>query len=448
MTPQELYQLGENAYNSERYEEALKYYMEAGPECVDAVSSIPFCYVNLATEASPDASNHAQDTEYLVRGQQKAVKLLDAAIRSSLYIYRNFPDYPYSCNIAAYNIANALNLQYSLISTGLTTAYNITNTETTVRQTVMTTKIGDKVVNREVLWEDIIGTETTSFVSLNSYDMSDYHILGPDEKTKRVKASMETIVTNAAQIADILECINREYDAHMVRASVACAMAEAENGDRSMLLPAEWFIARADELAKNSISDKAVYDNWHEFLNIIADDYRELASKYSALLRSYRKRGEKPYLARFYQDKEKAPAVESCTSYTETLNIKSAGDAGSNTLSDLSELFLTVFAQVSFMKIFPTILFASIIGLFCGGLFHVFSSDAGIFTKVFGIVWFILTIGLTFFRTISDADEFRTNNTFNIYMGIMLGTALLFSINFIVAIIAYIVLCILAKKYK
>lgn len=448
MTAEELYQLGEEAYNKENYEQALKYYMEAAPESVDAVSSIPFCYVNLASEVSMDASSHANDTEYLVRGQQKAIKILDEAIRYSLYIYRNFSDYPYACNVAGYNIANALNLQYSLISTGLTTAYRITNTETTVRKTIMTTKAGDEVVSREVLWEDVIGTETNSFVSLNSYDLSEYHIFGPDEKTKRVKESMDTIVRNAAQIGDILECVGREYDAQMVRASVACAMAEAENGDRSMLLAAEWFVAKADELAKATITDEEVYNNWRELFNLIADDYKGLAAKYSALLKSYRKKGERPYLSKFYQDKERTPAVESCEQYVKTQTAISAADARSNSVGDFFEIFLTVFAQVSFMKIFPTILFASIISLFCGGLFHVFSSDAGTFVKLFGIIWFVLTVGLTFFRTITDADEFRTNNTFKLYMGIMLGTALIFSINFPIAIIAYIVLRFLAKKYK
>lgn len=444
MTSEELYQLGEEAYGKEHYEEALKYYIQAGPENADAVSSIPFCYVSLATEVSLDASNHANNEEYLIRGQQKAVKLLDEAIRASLTIYRDFPNNDYACNVAAYNIANATNLQYSLTSTGLTTAYQITTTETKVRQHLWVTKVNGEAVSKEVLWEDILGTETNTFVSLNSYDMSQYHIIGPDEKTKRVKASMETIVRNTTQIADVLECVGRECDAHLVRASLALAMAEAENGDRSMLLPAEWFLAKADELAKASITDADVYNNWHEFYNLVADDYKELSKKYAALLRSYRKRGEKPYLSKFYLDRETAPAVESCASYVSEQEIKNAKDAKAGGVGDLFEIFLTVFAQVSFMKIFPTILFASIISLFFGGLF----SGGGAFDSVFTIVWFIVTIGLTFFRTIADADEFRTNNTFKWYMGIMIGTAVLFSTHFVFALIVYLVLRFLSKKYK
>lgn len=447
MTSEELYELGEKAYNEEKYEEALKYYTEAGPDNVDAVSSIPFCYVDLASQISIDASNHADNTEYLVRGQQKAVNLLQEAIHASLRIYRDFPDYQYACNTAGYVIANALNLQYSLTSTGLTIAYNITNTKTTIKQVVKTTKVGDTVIGKEVLWEEVVGTETESFVSLNSYEMSSYHLLGPDEKTKRVKQSMETIVLNTAQITEILECLGREYDAHMIRASVACAMAEAQNGDRSMLLAAEWFIARAGELAKEKITDAEVFDNWNQFFGIIVDGYKELASKFSALLNSFRRKGERPYIAKFYLNAENAPAIESCREYTNTRQIKNVAAAKNNSASDKFEVFLSVFAQVTFMKIFPTILFASIISLFCGGIIHVFLG-ADIFTKLFGIIWFVVTLALTFFRTVADADEFRTNNTFNIYLGIMLGTALIFSINFFVALVLYLVLNFMAKKYK
>ncbi len=448
MTADELYQLGDQAYSEERYEDALKYYIEAAPENVDAAASIPLCYLNLATQVSLDASNHADNTEYLVKGQQLAVKVLDTAIRSAMRLYRDYRDYPYVCNIASTVIAQSVNLQYSLVSTGLTTAYRITNTTTTTEKTILRTTKGGEVISEDVLWEDVIGTETDTFVSLTSYDMSDYHMFGPDEKTKRVRTSLETLLENTIQLAQILDYLGRPFDAHMFRASLACAMAEAEGGDRSMLLPAEWFIIKAKELAKEALTDQEVYENWETLHEGTFDSYAELSLKYAALLRSYRKQGQKPYLAKFYQDASQAPSVESSESYMQEQHVNKTVDQHLKSKGDFFEVFLTVFAQVSFMKVFPTLLCASIISLFCGGLFHVFSADAGIFTKIFGIVWFIFTMVLTFFRTITDSDEFRTNNTFNIYLGIMLGSGLLFSINFIVPLIAYIVLNILAKKYK
>lgn len=448
MTADELYQLGDQAYNEDRYEDALKYYMEAAPENVDAAASIPFCYVNWASQISMDAARNSNDTEYLVKGQQRAVKVLDVAIRSSLKLFRDYPDYPYVCNIAASVIAQATNLQYSLVSTGLTTAYRITNTTTTIEKTVKRVMRGNEIISEEVLWEDVIGEETNTFVSLTSYDMHSYHILGPDEKTKRIRTSLETLLYNTVQIADILDCLKRPFDAHMIRASLACAMAEADGGDRSMLLSAEWFILRAKELAAEKLTDKEVYDSWVTLHEGTTDSYNELSRKYAALLRSFRKQGQIPYLSKFYADASQAPAVDSCIAYNEKKELDKAAVSHTSGKGDFFEVFLTVFAQVSFMKIFPTILFASIISLFCGGLFHVFSADAGIFTKLFGIIWFIVTIVLTFLRAIKDADEFRVNNTYNIYIGIMLGTGVLFSINFFVGLIVHIVLNILAKKYK
>lgn len=452
MTADELYELGEKAYEEDRFEDALRYYTQAAPENVDAAVSIPFCHFQLASQVSLDASNHASDTEYLVNGQQLAVKILDTAIRSALKLLREYPDYPYVCNAATSAITQSLDLQYALVATGLTIAYRITNTTTTTQKTVLRTTRDGEIVSEQVLWEDVIGTETSTFVSLSSYDMKDYHVLGPDEKTKRIKESLAVIADNAIQIADILECLGREFDAHMLRASLACSMAESEGGDRSMLLSAQWFLLRAKELAKATITDQEVYENWETLHASTYDNYKNLSSKYAALLRSYRKQGQKPYLAKFYAPGAPVPAIESGSAYLQELETEKAADQHTKSAGDFFEVFLTVFAQVSFMKIFPTILFASIISLFCGGAFHVFfgevGSDLGLVGKIFGIVWFIITMILTFVRTFADADEFRTNNTFVIYLGIMLGTGLLFSINFLFPLIAFIILTVLAKKYK
>ena len=444
----EVYKLGEAAYDNENYEKALEYFTKIADENADAAAYIPLCYLNMASDMSIDASNHADNTEYLVRGQQLAVNMLNTAVRASLQVFRAYLDYPYVCQVAATVLAQALNLQYVLVSTGLTIAYNITNTTTTIRKTVERTTVGGEVVREEVLWEDVIGTETESFVSLTSYDMSDYHILGPDEKTKKIKASLGTVLKNTVQVAEILDCLGHGYDAHMIRASVACAMADTEGGDRSMALAADWFTIRARELAQAKITDQEIYTSWESIHAVTFESSKEITHKFAALIRSYRRNGQKPYLAKFYQDASQAPVVESCDTYMRELEMSKTMDQNTGGIGEKFEIFLTVFAQVSFMKIFPTILFASIISLFCGGLFHAFSKDAGIFGKVFGIVWFIITILLTFFRTITDADEFRTNNTFNIYMAIMMGTALVFSINFVVPLIAFIVLNVLAKKYK
>ncbi len=450
MTPEELYELGEQAYANDNYEQALEYYTQsANGGNVDAAVSLPFTYFQLATQVSLDASNHANDTEYLVRGQQQAVNMLDTAIRTAIRVLHDYPDYPYVANGTASAIATCLDLQYALISTGLTIAYRITNTTTHTQKTVLRTMRDGVVVNEEVLWEDILGTETSEFVSLTSYDMRDFHILGPDEKTKRIRESLSVVTENAKQIADIYECIGRECDAHIIRATLACAKAEAEGGDRSALLAAHWFITQAKTVADKELTDPDVRANWDAVHAGTFDNYNELSQKFAALLRSFRKKGQRPYIGEYYAAGAPIPPIESNVAYQNEQAMYTAADNhNGNAVGNAFEVFLTVLAQVSFMKIFPTILFASIISLFCGGIFHVFSADAGIFTKLFGIIWFVITMILTFVRTFADADEFRTNNTFTIYLGIMLGTGLLFSINFLFPLIAFIVLNMMAKKYK
>lgn len=443
MTPDELYQAGCKAYDAERYEEALSCFTKIAGENADAASYIPLCYLNWASDVSLDASNHADNTEYLVRGQQLAVKILDTAIRSSLRLFRVYPDYPYVCQVAATVIAQSMNLQYSLVSTGLTTAYNITSTKTTTRKTVERTMLGEEIIHEEVLWEEVLGTETESFVSLTSYDMSDYHIIGPDEKTLRVKASLKTILENAIQVAHILDCLGHEYDGHILRASVACAMAESDGGDRSLISCAQWFIARAKELAQSAITDQEVYSSWESIHEGTMDSCNELSSKYAALLRSHRKQGLLPRLGVFYQDPSQAPAVDSCTAYVLQQQANAAKDQQSGGLAGAFEVFLTVFAQISFMKVFPTILFSSIVSLFCGGLIYSFTEPS-----IFGIVFFVVAVGLTFFRSVANSDEFTTRESFLIYMATMLGTAVLFSIHFLLGLAVYLVLGFLAKKYK
>lgn len=149
MTAAELYQLGEKAYAEDRYEDALRYYTAAAPQNADAAATVPLCHMGLASQVSLDVSEHADNTEYLVRGQQLAVKVYDTAIRSALALYRDYPDYPYVCNVAPLVICTSLNAQYSLVSTGLTTAYRITSTTTTVRKTVLQTKQGGQVINND-----------------------------------------------------------------------------------------------------------------------------------------------------------------------------------------------------------------------------------------------------------------------------------------------------------
>lgn len=447
MTINEYYELGNKAYEEERYEDALKYYTAAAPENEDAAATIPLCYMHLAFQLSENASNHTNNTELLVRGQQSAVKVLDTAIRSALSLYRDYPGNPSVCNIAPMVICISLDAQYSLVSTGLTTAYNITETKTTIHKTVLQTKVGENVVKEEILWEDIIGQETNSFVSLTSYDFSDYHIIGPDEKTKRINASLKTILNNSIQIAEIMECVGHGYDANIVRATIACSMASADGGDRSMLLAAEWFIARAKEQAKETMTEE-VYQNWLVFIDSTLENYLNLSIKYAPLLRSYRKNGQKPNLAKFYTPYAKVPAIESCAEYILEQEINKNADEHMSRKSDFFQVFLTVFSQISFKKIFPTILFSSVITLFCGGFIRVFSSEADKSVLWFGLIWFIITFLLTLFRTFANADEFRTNNTFKIYMATMLGTAVLFSFHFLVGLPIYIILYFLSAKYK
>lgn len=447
MTTNEYYELGNKAYEEERYEDALKYYTAAAPENEDAAATIPLCHLELASQVAADALNHTNNTEYLVRGQQLAIKIYNTAIRSALSLYRDYPGNPYVCNIAPMVICTALDAQYTLVSTGLTTAYNITETKTTIRKTVLQTKVGENVVKEEILWEDIIGQETNSFVSLTSYDLSDYHIIGPDEKTKRINASLKTILNNSIQIAEIMECIGYGYDANIVRATIACSMAEADGGDRSMLLAAEWFIARAKEQAKETMTEE-IYKNWLDLIDGTLENYLNLSLKYAPLLRSYRKKGQKPYLAKFYAQDAKVPAIESCAEYILEQEINKNVDEHMSRKGDFFQVFLTVFAQISFKKIFPTILFSSVITLFCGGFIRLFSADDDKSVLWFGLIWFIITFFLTLFRALANANEFRTNNTFKIYMATMLGTAVLFSFHFLVGLPIYIILYFLSAKYK
>ena len=60
-------------------------------------------------------------------------------------------------------------------------------------------------------------------------------------------------------ISGALGYMGREYDALLVRAVVAAEMADCENGIRSMLLAADWFVAMAMQVASLEM-EEAVYN--------------------------------------------------------------------------------------------------------------------------------------------------------------------------------------------
>lgn len=443
MDVNELYNKGVEAFDAERYETAIGYFQKA----VDlgsaaAESYLPLCFFSLAADASAAASANPNDTERLVRGQQYAVKTADMAIRAGLNFLRNHPEDRENGNSAALMIVRSFSLQYALVATGLTTAYRLTTTTRTIERT----NWGDVT-----LWEEIVGEETNSYVSLTSFDMRDYHIFGDDERTKRIEQSKETILQNACQVAAILGYMGREYDALLVRAAVACEMADCENGIRSMLLAADWFLCRAMELARQQMvvgEDTSAYDAWLEMNDICFSEYREYETKYGAVLRRLKRDGMRPYLNRFYHDPAAVPKLEECALYGVVQEATADNNKKGAVKGDGFALFLSVFAQASNQKVIPVVVFSSVVGLFMGGLFNMFKADAGIFIKILIGVWMVITALLTFVRSVKDADVAVGKTEFKLFMATRFGIMLLFSINFIVAIIAFIVLKVLSKPYK
>ena len=436
MSVQDILKLGNDAFDLGQYEDAVKHFATIADEDLDAQIMLPLSYFRLGCQVSTRASR-SEKTEDLVRGQQAAIKILDLAVRSAMRVIRNYAPDNSVCGTAASLIAQSLELQYTLVALGLTTAYRMTSTTTTIEQTML---------NGTVLWEEIIGTEINSSVSLTSFDMRDYSVFGPDNKTLRVQAECEKILQNTVQVATIVEMMGREADAHMIRAAVACAMADSEGGIRNMVMAAQWFVARGKELAQASM-DAETYNDWVAVHTPTIDTCAELSQKYAALLRSFRKEGQRPYLARFYQNASQAPAMESCAAYMQEQEINRTIDPVVGK-GDFFQMFLSVFAQATTNKIIPMIVFSSIISLFCGGLFHVFSQDIGLFGKIFGIIWVVVTALLTLIRTVKNGDEFRSKQTRFLYTCINFGIVLVFSINFFVGIILFIVLKILSKKFK
>lgn len=437
LSTQEILDLAEKEYDGGFYDDAIKYYSMIHKENAEAASTMALCMVNYAGDVSEKALRARESNDDIFQAQKETVNILSEAISTALYVYRKFPDDLDALNTASSALSTAFYLHYTLVSTGLTIAYNVTQHEITVDSVL---QIGS------TLWIDL--TETTeNFTSFESIKFENYHIFGPDEKTKDIRKQLATVIENAKKVARILTLLGREYDAHMLRASVACAAADCDGGDRRYLLAAKWFVLRAKELAQQALSSED-YENWNIIHNAtVTDTCDELIAKNDVLLRSYRKDGIKPPLATFYDNETPLPTLDSCQSYMIELDAYKTLDQ-KDSKGDFFKMFLNVFAQIPFKTIFPTILFASIVSLFCGGLFHIFSADAGIFTRIFGIVWLIITFVLTFIRGKMNSDEFRTDSTHRTFMAIMLLTALLFSINFFLGLVPYVVLKVISAKYK
>lgn len=435
MTTTELYEQGQKAFDADRYEEALRCFTKSADDYPDAWFFIPLCYLNYASEVSLKASA-SKETEDIVRGQQHAVALLDAGVRAGLYLLKNHCTSISDGHVAGSVIAQCLNLQYVLVATGLTTAYRLTRTTTTVERT----KLGDVT-----LWEDVVGTNTEQFVSLTSYDMHDYHIFGPDERTKRVDQERAKVLNNTVEVATMLEYLGREYDAHMARAAVACAMADCENGDRRYLLYADWFLCRAQELAQAAMS-QADYEEWKTLHGATFNDYADLERKYAAMVRGFIRENKKLYLEKFFMPGAPVPNAEDCPTYVAKMQEKAVAAKASAT-GDMWEIFLSVFAQAATTNMIGTVVFASVVSLFMGGLLSIFGPDANSFSTTLIVIWMIITLVYTHIHSLTDSSRV-TGNAFRLYRAIMMGTAIVFSINFWVGIIALIVLKVLSAKYK
>lgn len=435
----DLYNQGMAAYEAEQYEEAMPYFQRAAEAGMgEAEVFIALCYFSLATDISLAASA-SNVTETLVRGQQKAVKLTDTTIRTCLNFLRRHIDDVENSDAAAALITHSFGLQYALVATGLTTAYHITHTTKTIERTSL---------NGLTLWEDIVGVETNEFVSLYSYDFSEYHLFGPDERTKRIEAAKAIIQKNTVDVATILELLGRERDALMLRAEVACEMADCENGDRSMLLAAEWFIDRAMEVGYASLvngEDTSVYDSWYSGYEQTVADYHELTVKYNALLNNMKRHNTPIQLGKFYQSPEETPQVTDSQLYVSIQN-EAAQQNQTASRGNGFQVFLSIFAQAANQKVIPMVVFASAVSLF-GGLFALFDPNAS-FMKVFVVVFFVIAMLMTFIRSVKDADNITGKENFRLFMLIRFGITLIFSINFWVALVVFFLLKFLSKPYR
>jgi len=435
MDVNELFNRGMELFNADRYQEAIPVFQQAADAgSADAEVFVALCYFSLAGDTSLQASQ-SSETEALVRGQQLAVQLTDAAIRSSLNFLHRHPEDLDNGDVAGMIIGRAFSLQYIIVAAGLTTAYRLTSTTRTIERTML---------NGTVLWDEIVGQETTSYVSLNSYDMHDYHIFDDDEKTKRVEAAKETVLQNAVQAATILGLMGREYDALMVRTAVANQMADCENGIRSMLLASDWFIAMAMQTAAEALingDDKSAYDSWMNMQETTLNEYKELEAKYGALLRKMKRDGMRPYLNRFYQDAALVPKIEDCQVYVayqeengekEKKAIKGDGFAA----------FLSVFAQATNQKVIPVVVFPGVFSLIFGGMLREYGVNA------LSIIWLVITLVITFVRSIKDASVTTGKSEFTMFMLIRFGIAIAFSLNFWLGLVPFVVLKFLSKPYK
>lgn len=431
-----LFNQGMEAYDAQNYNSAISYFDQAAKEgSVDGEIFVSLCYFNMAADTSLQASN-SDTTEALVKGQQLAVNLTDACIRSCLNFIRRHPTDEENGKVAAFMISRCFGLQYTIIAAGLTTAYRITTT---------TTHITKHMVNGSSLWDEITGVESDEYVSLYSYDMNEYDLFGPDRRTLRVEQSKETVLVNAVQVASILTYLGREFDALMLRAVIAGEMADCENGVRSMLLAADWFVAMAMQTASQQLTEEQ-FKEWNEMNEQSFTEISQYKHKYAALLRQMKREGMRPYLNRFYQDPAEVPKIEDCVVYTEYEKNPVAGDVTDPSLpkqkGEWFESFLTIFAQASNQKVIPIVVFPGVFSLIFGGMLREYG------VNVLSIIWLVLTLGLTLIRSVKDLDNIVGKSSVRMFMLIRFGIAILFSLNFWLGLIPFVVLKFLSKAYK
>lgn len=428
MTIDELYEKGNEAYNLNNYSDAIKYFEQCGDHIEARAMLALSCYM-MACQVSLRASNYAKDNEEMFKGQQQAVKLCDLACRHALNYLKDYPHATGNCDACAMIIVQCNGLHYAITASGLTTAYHVTSTKTTIEKTMM----GDTAI-----WEEITGVETTEGITYFSADMHDYHVFGPDEHTLRIEKNRTIVEQNAAIYATALEYLNRPYDAYILRAEMACQIANCNNGTRKMIMEAEWFVLRALELAAAAMTEEQ-FNEWKNMHSDTIETYYEYEAKYAALLRGFRREGLGLDFKPFFQNGEALPAANECQSWMETRQIRAEQDSNSNKGQELWQEFLSVFAQTNLMRLIPTLVFSSMNSLFCGGLHHL---------NLLSGILFIITLIVTFVRSITDSSGVVGKKASRMYTLILLGIAVVFSYNFLFGVIALVALTILSKPYK
>lgn len=436
-----LYDSGQVAYNEGRYEDAVSLFSEAaGLGHADAKAFLALALYMYACQIQNE-SIHYQNGEALVHGQQQASAMSYEVVKIAMdYLVHNHVD-DATCNLMGQLITQSFGLIYFIAASGNGIGYRIIEDGY---------NFDIDVIGRTIFMEYSHFHE--EYVSLFGTKLSDYSVFGMDEKDKRIAEACKATLRNAKDVAKILGLLGREYDALMLRTRMALEMSDYSNGNRAYLLAAEWFYHEAHAQAREALvsgTDDSSYQNWREDNAQTTEKFNKMTANYRKVILGYKKEGKKPALSAFYREDDVVPAVEDNSLYVnlEKGDIKEADNYSGEIAK---ERVLSVIAQINYKRFVPMILFASVVGFFMGGLIPIYTSG-GAFAKGFGTVWFIITMILTWIRSLTVSDGIASGKSFTTFRRIMIiGTAILclHSVLFILGIIAFSVLKAMARKYE